>query len=321
MKPGSLTVHPGSPESYAIELTNGMVLSIGRKSTGGGNSRLVLAFPEVSGQHAEIRCAPGLWTITDTGSTNGTTLNGMPLTAGREYRLRNQDLIGIAQFQLLISIPAELIVQEKSEQDQESTQVHVRLINATILVADIKHFSSLMEDYATNPEQVMQVAGKLFEDLNQEISRNYGQLEKIAGDAVMAYWRTGSSQADTAMSAHQACVTALKLKEITAKLARDKKYWPFAKHPLTLDMALATGPVASGALGRAQGNPALLGDTVNLAFRLEKLVGDDRPGAIVVENSTYELSKEKFKFSFLGEFNIKGRQRAVQVYELVNSLK
>jgi class 3 adenylate cyclase len=320
MQPGFLTVHPGSPDSYALELTDGMVLTIGRKATGGGNSRLVLAFPEVSGQHAEIRCKPGTWTIVDSGSTNGTTLNGTPLTPGREYTLKNKDMIGIAQYQLLIAIPRESESSEAAEQDQESTQFSIRLINATILVGDIKHFSSLMEEYAASPEQVMEVTGRLFELLNREINRNYGQLEKIAGDAIMAYWHTGGSKIDANLSAHQACLSALKLKEVTNSIAGNRSYWPFPNHALALDMALATGPVASGALGRAQGNPALLGDTANLAFRLEKLIGDDRRGVIVADSNTYDLTKERFKFSFLGEFAIKGRQRSVNVYELLGEV-
>jgi len=47
---------------------------------------------------------------------------------------------------------------------------------------------------------------------------------------------------------------ALRVKEITNKLAADKKVWPFPKHPLAFDIALASGTVASGALGKSQGN-------------------------------------------------------------------
>jgi class 3 adenylate cyclase len=319
MKPGSITVHPGSPNCYSIDLSEGKRLSIGRKPQNGDDSTLVLPYPEVSSQHAEIRSKPGGWTIVDSGSTNGTSVNGVRLTAGREYPLKNADLISIAQYQLLISLPSDMRPKERYDSDQESTQFHIDLINATILVGDIKHFSSLMEAYATNPSHVMQAAGKVFEVLNKEIHKQYGQLEKIAGDAIMAYWHSGDSPAQVSVSAYQACLTALALKKSAEALAVNEKYWPFPDHPLHLDMALASGPVASGSLGRAQGNPALLGDTVNLAFRLEKLIGDERPGAIVVESHTYELAKEHFQFSPLGEFSVKGRQKPVNLYQLMGA--
>ncbi len=93
-----------------------------------------------------------------------------------------------------------------------------------------------------------------------------------------------------------------------------------SQHPLKLDMALATGPVAAGALGQSGNSASLLGDTANLVFRLEKLIGDDSAGDIVVEGFTYELAKEHFKFQPLGQFSVKGRQRPVDVYKLLSVL-
>jgi class 3 adenylate cyclase len=320
MKPGSITVHPGTPNSYSIHLLENRTLSIGRKAQNGDESRLVLPSPEVSSQHAEIRYKSGSWTIVDSGSTNGTIVNGVRLTAGREHPLKNADIVTIAEYQLLVTLPLDAPTKDAYESDQGNTQFHIDLINATILVGDIKDFTTLMEAFAANPSEVMQAAGRVFEMLNKEISKNFGQLEKIAGDAIMAYWHSGETQSDVSVSAYQACLTALLLKESTQRLAKEKDFWPFQNHPLLLDMALATGPVASGALGRSQGNPAILGDTANLAFRLEKLIGDERAGCIVVESRTYELVKEHFRFEELGEFSVKGRQRPVSLYQLVGTV-
>ena len=84
-----------------------------------------------------------------------------------------------------------------------------------------------------------------------------------------------------------------------------------------LDVALATGPVASGSLGASN---SILGDTANLVFRLEKLIGDDRPGDIVVEGATHELAQNHFAFEFLGQYSVKGRQKPVDVYRLIAPL-
>jgi adenylate cyclase len=323
MKSGSIIVCPDTAESYSVDLEEGQTLSIGRKPTSKGALVLVLPFPEVSSQHAEIRCHPNAWTIIDSGSTNGTTINGMRLTPGREYTLKDKDVVGIAQYNLLVASPSSSPEGwgAETDEDQEITQFRIHLINATILVGDIKRFSSLMEDYAFNPDLVMQGASRVFDRLNVEIDKNYGHLEKIAGDAIMAYWHGDNSRAGTSMQAYQACLTALQLKEITAKLAKDENYWPFPNHPLMMDLALATGPVATGALGHFQGNPALLGDTANMVFRLEKLIGDDNPGDIFVEASTYDLAKEHFDFDFLGEFSVRGRQRTMTVYRLTGLKK
>src|SRR5262249_7231592 len=143
MKAGTITVNPDSPESYSVEMEEGEVLAIGRKPSVNQKRKLILPFPEVSGQHAEIRCKPDGLTIVASGSTNGTTLNGSRLTPGREYHLRPNDHVKIAQYDLLIKPAKEIETFEDDDQDsQEKTQFRIHLISATILVGDIKGFTS-----------------------------------------------------------------------------------------------------------------------------------------------------------------------------------
>jgi len=320
MPSGSITVNPDTPESYSLEVEEGEVLEIGRKPAPGGAKKLILPYPEVSGQHAEIRCKSSGWTIVDLGSTNGTHLNNARLTPGREYPLKTGYVVQIAHYLLRVAPPDTAEGEEEYEPSQDKTQFRIHLINATILVGDIKGFTSLMEQYAAEPQRVMQSAKRVFDTLADEIQKNYGQLEKIAGDALMAYWHGDDSKSGQRLQAYQACYSALLLKDLAIAFATDNEYWPFPEHPLKLDMALATGPVAAGALGQS-GNPALLGDTANLVFRLEKLIGDEDAGNIVVEGFTYELAKEHFRFQSMGQFNVKGRQRPVDVYRLVSLLE
>jgi class 3 adenylate cyclase len=322
---GYVVVNPGSGEAYRIELEDGKVLEIGRKANPSSQKRLVLPVPEVSGNHAEIRQAPEGWTIRDLGSTNGTRLNGDWISPGQEYQLKNGDIIKIAQVDLEVNLPNDNGAAQRrfqaSEDEHEKTQFHIKLINATILVGDIRSFTSLMEAYSSQPERVMHAAQRVFQHLADEIKRQHGQVEKVAGDAIMAYWQgSDSPQSQHNMCAYQACYTALQMKNLVNQIAQRPDAWPFPEHPLEVDVALATGPVAAGVLGAAKANPALLGDTANLAFRLEKLIGADRPGDIIMDGSTYELIKEHFAVESLGPYTVKGRQKPVDVYRLVSLL-
>ncbi len=329
MKSGSIIALPGGTDSFSLEVltVKQFILAVVQKLVAIARPiRLLLPFPEVSSKHAEIRSSGSKWTIIDAGSTNGTTLNGVRLNPGKEYMLKDQDTIGIANYNLLVSLPEELIGNASEEwfvqgpqTEQDKTQFQVKLIHATILVADIKHYTSLMEKYADDPSVVMQAAGRVFTALNAEIERNKGQLEKIAGDAIMAYWSSKDLRIEAAMSSHRACSTALQLQSIAQKLAGDSKIWPFPEYPLAFDIALASGPVATGVLGKSQGNPALLGDTANLAFRLEKLINDEQHQQIIVDENTYDLVKEHFDFKFLGEQAIRGRLNLVNVYQLLGA--
>lgn len=54
------------------------------------NCSLILSDENVSRNHAVIQRGPGGWTLTDNGSTNGTTVNGAPVT---EVQLQSGDKI------------------------------------------------------------------------------------------------------------------------------------------------------------------------------------------------------------------------------------
>jgi class 3 adenylate cyclase len=322
--PGYLLINPGTPDQQRVELLTGKVLEIGRKANPASPHRLVLAVPEVSGNHAEIRQAPEGWTIRDLGSTNGTRLNGDWISPGQEYLLKNGDVIKIAQVDLQVNLPNDNgnatrnRVLQPVEDEHEKTQLHIKLINATILVGDIRAFTSLMETYSSKPDMVMSAAQRVFQMLADEIRKQHGQVEKVAGDAIMAYWQGADAPTtDHETYAINACHSALQMRTLVDRIAQKKENWPFNDHPLQVDMALATGPVAAGVLGAAKANPALLGDTANLAFRLEKLIGDDMAGAVIIDGATYDLVKDEFDTQPLGSYTVKGRQRPVDVYRLV----
>lgn len=320
MSAGYLIVNPDGQDSYTVDLEPWQVLPIGRKPASDASRKLILAVPEVSAQHAEIRHSSQGWTVRDSGSTNGTRLNGTWLIPGREYALHNGDKLTIAVIDLTVSLietTQEIEASKAIGRESDSTQLHIHILLATIMVADIRSFTGLLEKYASQPELVMQATRKVFQSIEDIIVAHGGQLEKIAGDAIMAYWHGDNT--NFANYAFKACTTALSVRSQALTLAQDKNIWPFEDFPLHLDMALATGPVAAGALAKKENNPALLGDTANLAFRLEKLIPENKPGSIVVETTTYELTKENFAFTSLGEFAVKGRQRPVDVYQLLHA--
>lgn len=318
---GYLVVNSGTPDAYFFELEHGKVLEIGRKpGSPTGPRKLVLPIPEVSSLHSELRPGPDGWSIRDMNSTNGTRLNGTWLTSGQEYLLKNGDHIKVAQIDLIVNLPEsspQRVDDEEApkEDEHERTQLHIKLMTATILVADIRAFTTLSEHYSDAPDVVMHAAQKVFSRFHDEIHRNHGQVEKIAGDAVMAYWQGDDRPGeDHNVCAYQACYAALKIRETVPQIAAND--WPFPNFPLQVDIALATGPVATGVLGGGKSAMAVLGDTANLAFRMEKLIHE--AGDIIVDGSTYELVSNYFKFDNLGLQSVKGRHKPVALYRLLS---
>lgn len=322
-----VTLDPENP--YFFELQENGSLEIGRKpSAPGGPRKLVIPVAEVSGRHAELRSGEHGWSVCDLGSTNGTRLNGQWLTPGQEYLLKNGDHIKVAQVDLVVNLPEHFpqrsdISQFYEEDPEEKTQMHVKLMSATILVADIRAFTALMEKYSAQPDLVMQASQRLFQRFGEEIQKEKGQIEKIAGDAVMAFWHSEESRQganpDQKICANHACQAALRLKNLVEECQAKEEQWPFPEFPLQVDIALATGPVASGVAGAGTATMAILGDTANMAFRLEKLIGPERPGDIVMDASTYDLISSVFICESVGPVLIKGRSKPVEVYRLLAS--
>ncbi len=101
-QPGALVV-PLTPSNR--NLYEDQVL-VGR----GRQNDVRLVAKEISKSHATFTNVEGEgWTITDLGSSNGTSVNGTPLEADRPYKLRPSDEIGLAELSAVFLDPQALV--------------------------------------------------------------------------------------------------------------------------------------------------------------------------------------------------------------------
>jgi adenylate cyclase len=144
--------------------------------------------------------------------------------------------------------------------------------------------------------------------------RHGGTLKEYQGDAIFAFWEEKPD--GRGMQAIEACSAALALRDEAQRLANDSSLWLFPDFPLALDWALATGSVTLASMGghRPTGL-SMVGDVVNLAFRLEKLA-DGTEFSIIACHNTYALARERFDFVDLGEVTVKGRTGSERIYAL-----
>ena len=90
----------GGPEPEArVERFEREEISIGRTKA----NDLVLAHSTVSSRHAKIQRENGRWMVVDQGSTNGTSLNGAPVTAPAS--VSDGDRIDIGEFRIRVALP------------------------------------------------------------------------------------------------------------------------------------------------------------------------------------------------------------------------
>jgi adenylate cyclase len=181
----------------------------------------------------------------------------------------------------------------------------------TILFADLSGFTALAE--RLDAEDVRAFQNALFETLAQAIARHDGFVEKFVGDAVLAIFGAPVAHEDDPA---RALDTALDILDRGAALSRD--WAPRLGQPVTLHVAVHTGPVVAGSLGAAAGAAyAVTGDAVNTTSRL---LAAAAPGTVLVSGATHALTRHRFAFEPAGEVTLRGKAEPVVVHRLTGVL-
>ncbi|MDO8443867.1 MAG: adenylate/guanylate cyclase domain-containing protein [Candidatus Azambacteria bacterium] len=181
----------------------------------------------------------------------------------------------------------------------------------TVLFSDIRGFTSLSEK--TTPTELVAILNKYFTLMTGEILKNKGVLDKYIGDAIMAFWGAplkDENQADNAIKASLGMIE--KLKDLNRELIS------LGKSEINIGIGLYSGPAVVGNVGsELRFDYTAMGDTVNVASRLESLNKEYRTQLIVGE-SVKNKAKENYNFKFLGKVSVKGRKEEVNIYEVQN---
>jgi adenylate cyclase len=138
------------------------------------------------------------------------------------------------------------------------------------------------------------------------IFRHGGTLDKFIGDAVMAFW--GAPQPNPAQY-RAAIACALEMRREMERFRADYGFPEF-----DIGVGIHSGPAVVGMIGSEQRYEfTAIGDTVNLASRIEGLT-KDRAGVLVSE-ATRKGAEAYYRFRAHGSAEVKGREQAVELYE------
>jgi len=146
-----------------------------------------------------------------------------------------------------------------------------------------------------------------------------GTINKLIGDAILAYWGFPLAASDDPLKAVQA---ALRMQQAMNDWNADP-----SKPPLAMGIGIHTGEAVIGNVGSEQFMDfTLIGDAVNLASRLEsetKTQSEKRGEAvkIIISQSTYNAVADVIAVKELGEVQVKGKAEWVPIYEPIGLLK
>jgi class 3 adenylate cyclase len=193
--------------------------------------------------------------------------------------------------------------------DEVSLQGDERM--ATVLFSDIRNFTGIT---AGKPSKlVLHWLNRYFTAMDEVIREYGGFLNKFIGDGLLVVYGIPLSQGED-HDACQALQTALsmleKVKELNA-CRHEEEDCP----ELKIGIGIHTGSLTCGSVGSMQRlEYSVIGETVNLASRLESLNKQFHTEIILSEN-TYERVKDKFPtLRPLGATAVRGFAGPVTVY-------
>ena len=180
----------------------------------------------------------------------------------------------------------------------------------TVMFADISGFTAMSEKL--DPEEVRSLINACFERLGMPIARYSGHIDKFIGDEIMALFGAPVVHENDPERALRA---ALEMMAVLAEFNRE--HADKIPVPLALHFGINTGLVIAGGIGTSQRQDySVMGDTVNLAARLEDL---SEAGEILVGADTYRLTAPLFEFEPLKPVRLKGKEQPVRVYRLLRA--
>jgi len=180
---------------------------------------------------------------------------------------------------------------------------------ATVFFADIRGYSSFSE--YREPEEIVEILNDYFSEAIKDIMAFRGYIDKFIGDGIMAVW--GVPMIPDRSDAFNAVSCALSLQEMVHSTKR--KFFRKSASRLRIGIGINTGPLVAGNLGSMQRmNYSVIGDTVNLAARLEGIAGPDE---VIVSQTTRNQIKDMFLFEERPAVKVKGKEKPVKIYNVL----
>jgi adenylate cyclase len=199
------------------------------------------------------------------------------------------------------------VIRAKSDVNLGSSR---RLL--TVLFCDIRGFTPMSE--RLEPEVVAELLGEYLTDLTAVVFKHGGTVDKYVGDCIMALYNVPFEHPE---HAQQAVRTAIEIQEHTRALSERWKVRTGVD--LVNGVGICTGEAIVGTLGSRQRlEYTAIGDTVNLAARLETLTKEFE-APIIISEATYALLNDEFSVRPLGTVTIKGKEKPAKIYAVLKS--
>jgi len=217
-------------------------------------------------------------------------------------RLRKRRILNVFRTYM-----APQVVDELSRSKNYQIELGGRDREIAVLFVDIRGFTSLSEKLS--PKEVVGILNRYLAQVTEAIFRNEGTLDKFIGDAVMAVYNAPLDVEDYQLKAVQ---TGIDIVNAIGKMNEDLKRDFHVE--ITCGVGIHCGRAVVGNIGcEYRMDYTAIGDTVNVAERLESIAGG---GQVLLSEEMYENVRQRYRATYLGEQSLKGRADKINVFAL-----
>ncbi|MDQ6811949.1 MAG: HAMP domain-containing protein [Actinomycetota bacterium] len=183
----------------------------------------------------------------------------------------------------------------------EGEILHGREVEVTVMFLDIRDFTSLAD--RSSPAEVVGYLSEFFDVVIPIVRAHHGHPNKLLGDGLLAVFGAPTpleGHADHALEAAGEILQTVR-----------RRYGG----QLRVGIGLHTGEVIAGTIGGGgKLDYTLIGDTVNVAARVEELTKDTGDPLLITEATREQLSHPPGSIEPRGEHLLRGRERKTPIY-------
>lgn len=188
----------------------------------------------------------------------------------------------------------------------------------TIMFSDVRGFTTISESYKHDPQGLTALMNRFLTPLTNAILGQRGTIDKYMGDAIMAFW---NAPLDDKRQEENACAAALEMLQRMEGLneirCEEAAHGGHVYIPLDVGIGINTGRCVVGNMGSdLRFDYSVLGDTVNLASRLE---GQSKTYGVkaVLGAATAHAVKDNYALLEIDRIKVKGKTEPETIFTLL----
>jgi adenylate cyclase len=229
------------------------------------------------------------------------------LTKKRLHELERERLRG-----LFSRFVPEHVVEDVLERTDDDLRLGGSRDRGTVMFTDLRGFTAFSE--STPPPRLIELLNEYFVEMIDAVFEHRGTLVSYRGDGLLAVFG-----APIPLDDHADRSLAAAREMLDVRLPRFNR-WLRARDlgdGFAMGIGLNSGHFMSGNVGSPRRlEYTVYGDTVNTAARLEEMTKTAQRSILVAESTCHALLHPPDDLTFVGEFDVRGRQSTIRLWTL-----